>query len=241
MASRLYEILSFMGYHHPLHPALTHLPVGLTTASFIFITLAFILKRKSFYISSKHCIFLASLATIPTIFFGYLDWQHFYSGAFLFPIKMKIGLVAALSIILIPVSISAIKGGNTTASRIMIHFLCLLLVTCLGFFGGELVYGKKNASLQAAAEDGVNGEAILIGAKLFESNCSFCHYTDSTDSRVGPGLKGLFQNKEMPVSSWPVSVENIERQLKTPFAQMPAFDWMGREDITALTAYLQSL
>lgn len=241
MGAQIYKLLSDMGYHHPLHPALTHLPVGLTIASFIFFALAFLLKRAPFYITSKHCIVLALLTTIPTIIFGYLDWQHFYGGAFLFPIKMKIGLAAALSIFLLSVSLTVIKGGSATAPRLMVHFLCLLLVAGLGYFGGELVYGKKRTVSQAAGEDGLNDKTIMVGARLFESNCSFCHFTDSTDTKVGPGLKGLFKNKELPVSSWPVTVQSIERQLKTPFAQMPAFAQMGSQDIAALTAYLKSL
>lgn len=40
MSSHIYEFLSGFGYNHPLHPAFTHLPVGLTIGSFIFIAVA---------------------------------------------------------------------------------------------------------------------------------------------------------------------------------------------------------
>ncbi len=241
MASQLYEFLSGIGYHHPLHPALTHLPVGLTIAAFIFIALAFFLKRPFFSQTAKHCVVLAILATIPTIIFGYLDWQHFYGGAFLFPIKMKIGLAAALVIFLISVAITGKRSEDATASRLMVHLLCLLLVAGLGYFGGELVYGKKTTSPQAASKDAGNSESVMAGAKIFETSCSFCHFTDNTDTKVGPGLKGLFQKEKMPVSGWIVSPENIERQLKTPFEQMPPFDQLSMEEINALTEYLKTL
>jgi len=48
MVSQLYKFLSGIGYHHPLHPALTHLPVGLTIAGFIFIAMSIFLKRPNF-------------------------------------------------------------------------------------------------------------------------------------------------------------------------------------------------
>jgi cytochrome c len=31
------------------------------------------------------------------------------------------------------------------------------------------------------------------GKEVFESNCSVCHNSDSTETKVGPGLKGLFK------------------------------------------------
>ena len=63
----LYELLSVIGFHHPLHPAMTHLPVGLTIAGFIFIVLAYFFKRPKYAQSAKHCAVLALLAAIPTV------------------------------------------------------------------------------------------------------------------------------------------------------------------------------
>ncbi len=239
MGSQLYGLLSDLGYHHPLHPALAHLPVGLTIASFIFIVLALLLKNSSLYSTSKHCLLLALLAVIPTIFTGYLDWQHFYGGALILPIKMKIGLAAALALFLLIASLTGKRDGSATVPGLMIRFLCLLLVTGLGYFGGEIVYGK--GSTPAAQKEGLNNEYIMAGAKLFQANCALCHLTDSSDTKIGPGLKGLFLQKEMPVSGWPVSEQTVERQLKTPFAQMPPFAKLSNEEVAALTEYLKSL
>ena len=89
MASIFYVWIAGIGYSHPLHSAVTHLPVGLTIASFIFIFLAYIVKLPKYAQSAKHCAVLALLASIPTAVAGYLDWQHFYGGSYLFPIKIK--------------------------------------------------------------------------------------------------------------------------------------------------------
>jgi cytochrome c len=32
---------------------------------------------------------------------------------------------------------------------------------------------------------------------VFDQNCSVCHNSDSTDAKVGPGLKGLFKKAEL--------------------------------------------
>ncbi len=237
----LYELLSGIGYHHPLHPALTHLPVGLTIAGFIFIVLAYFFKRPKYAQSAKHCAVLALLAAIPTVIFGYLDWQHFYGGSLIFPIKMKLGLAIALLVLLLAVVFTSIRSEKETALRLLVHVLSLLVVIGLGYFGGELVYGKKTSSIQTTSNNATNTESVVAGAKLFEKGCSFCHFTDNTDTKVGPGLKGLFEREKMSISGWPISVESIRRQLKTPIDQMPPFEDFTEEEINALTDFLKSL
>lgn len=79
------------------------------------------------------------------------------------------------------------------------------------------------------------------GRKLFTENCSDCHYADRTDTKVGPGLKGLFQLKNLPRSGRPVSDANIQKQLVTPFEAMPDFKDFSPEEMQPLLAYLKTL
>jgi uncharacterized membrane protein len=241
MASQLYDFLMGIGYHHPLHPALTHLPVGLTIASFIFIALAYFFKGVSFIRTAKHCVILALLAAIPTVIFGYLDWQHFYAGAFLFPIKMKLGLAFILIALLAASVIIGLRNDTLTTQRMFIHLFALLVVTGLGYFGGELVYGQKASPVTDVKEDAALNASIVAGANLFKQSCSFCHLTDSTATKIGPGLQGLFKKEKMPVSGWPVSADSVKRQLQTPYQQMPPFLQLTSEEITSLTDFLKSL
>src|SRR5579862_4549538 len=46
---------------------------------------------------------------------------------------------------------------------------------------------KKDAPKTAAKGDAAKGKAV------FEDNCAICHNADSTEDKVGPGLKGLFK------------------------------------------------
>jgi len=241
MVSQLYEFLSGIGYQHPLHPAFTHLPVGLTIGSFLFIVLGYFFKRPQFSQSAKHCIILAFLAVIPTVIFGYFDWQYFYGGTLLFPIKMKFGLAIILVALLLFVGITSTQREETTILRLLLHLLCLIVVIGLGYFGGELVFGKKVTATTTTGINETDTKFVIAGAKVFEKKCSFCHITDSTDTKVGPGLKGLFEREKMPVSGWPVSADNLRRQLKTPFGQMPSFESLTEDEIKSLTGYLQSL
>jgi cytochrome c2 len=79
------------------------------------------------------------------------------------------------------------------------------------------------------------------GEKLFVSKCSFCHYADSKDKKVGPGLKGIFKEKLLPISKKAVTGENIRNQIKNPVANMPAFPDLSEQDIRDIIEYLRVL
>jgi len=80
------------------------------------------------------------------------------------------------------------------------------------------------------------------GETLFASNCSNCHDADSTESRIGPGLAGLFERAELPSSGRPVTRENVRAQIVTPLGNMPSFQsYISDEGITDLLAYIETL
>lgn len=243
MAVQLYQYLAEFGYHHPLHPVLTHLPVGLTLAGFIFILISSILRRPDYAQTAHHCMVLALLMAIPTVIMGYLDWRHFFGGAAIFAIKAKIALAAVLLVLLATVISMGRRRGRVVKTRAVVHLLAVLAAAGLGYYGGELVYGKKTTAsdTETKVESPAGPPSIVAGKALFTQKCSFCHFTDSTETKVGPGLKGLFQREKMTSSGWPMSQENVRRQLKTPFEQMPAFGGLSDEEIDALIAYLNSL
>jgi cytochrome c2 len=105
----------------------------------------------------------------------------------------------------------------------------------LGYFGGELVYGTK-----APAAEVVEGPAAE-GAMVFQQNCSACHLTDSTATKIGPGLKGVFKGDKFPVSGLAVSEDNFRKQLQKPLGKMPPFGHLSPEQVEALIAYLKTL
>jgi uncharacterized membrane protein len=242
MASELYQLLSSIGYHHPLHPAFTHLPVGLTITCFLFALLGYLSNRPQFTQTARHCTILAFLSVIPAIVFGYFDWQHFYGGATIFPVIAKMVLAAILLLVLCVLVFTVIKSQNVTGRQIGLYFVAFVMVIGLGFLGGELVFEKQPASDQnPPLESKTLTASQTEGKELFDQKCSSCHLADSTKAKVGPGLKELFQKETMPVSGWQVTDDNLKRQLKTPFDQMPAFDQLTDKEITVLTEYIKTL
>lgn len=79
------------------------------------------------------------------------------------------------------------------------------------------------------------------GAVLFKKHCVDCHYANKTDSKIGPGLKGLSRLEKLPYSGRPPSDENIRRQLNAPFKAMPSFANLTEEELKSLVAFLKSI
>jgi uncharacterized membrane protein len=235
MIEFIYQTLTKFGYTHPLHPTLTHVPIGLVIGAFIFALAALIFRWTSLIQTARHCVILAVIVLVPTALLGIMDWQHFYGGAMLFPIKMKLVLAGALLFFLVLAVIFGLFGEKFTTIVLAMYVLCLLSAVGLGYFGGELVYSNRSP-VEAVTE-----APAAEGAMIFKQNCSACHLSDSTANKIGPGLKGIFKLDKFPVSGQPVSEETFRKQLAKPFDKMPPFGHLSSEQVDALTAYLQTL
>ncbi len=86
-----------------------------------------------------------------------------------------------------------------------------------------------------------NARATESGKDLFNANCSGCHYTDRKDTKVGPGLQGLFNSPKLPASGRPTSEENVRATIVNGQGKMPPFKHLEDSKIKALIDYLKSL
>ena len=77
MIDFVYQTLAKFGYTHPLHPTLTHLPIGMVMGAFFFVLVALTFRRANLAKTARHCSVLALIAAVPTILLGIMDWQHF--------------------------------------------------------------------------------------------------------------------------------------------------------------------
>jgi len=83
--------------------------------------------------------------------------------------------------------------------------------------------------------------SVEKGASFYNAKCLSCHYPDSEDKKLGPGLKDLFKKEKLPYSGRPTTVENIKQQLIRPALVMPSFAKLTEQEIADLFAYLQTL
>jgi mono/diheme cytochrome c family protein len=85
------------------------------------------------------------------------------------------------------------------------------------------------------------GSMVDQGRQVFQDNCSPCHYPDKTQTKVGPGLKGLFQRRLTPARKVPVTEANIRRQIQQGGVVMPPLSHITGDTLNALIVYLKSL
>jgi len=81
------------------------------------------------------------------------------------------------------------------------------------------------------------------GKDVFDQNCSVCHNSDSTDAKVGPGLKGLFKKAEL-ANKKKVSDANVLDFVNKGSSEkgMPGFaDLLNDAEKADLIAYLKTL
>ncbi len=166
MIDDFYIFLNKVGYHHPIHPTQVHMSIGLVEGAFLFAVIAFVFRRQKLLLTPRHCFILAFIWVFPTMLLGYMDWQHFYGGAWIGPIKVKLTVAPLLAILLAVAVHLGRKHGAASIKVLPAYFLCLCAVVVLGYFGGQLVYGAKKTPSQ---------KEYVAGRKVYSDNCNACH------------------------------------------------------------------
>jgi len=88
--------------------------------------------------------------------------------------------------------------------------------------------------LPVSAADASKGQAVF-------DNCAVCHNADSTDTKVGSGLKNLFK-KEKLLSGKPVNEVNVREIIEMGGSTTPPMGGvLTDEDKENLIAYLKTL
>jgi cytochrome c len=90
------------------------------------------------------------------------------------------------------------------------------------------------SSLYAQKGDAAKGKEVF-------DQCSVCHNSDSTEVKMGPGLKGLFKRAKLN-SGKPVSDANVLNQINEGGNGMPAYkDILSDEEKANVLAFLKTL
>ncbi len=161
-----YDFLDRIGYLHPIHPAMVHMPIGLVVGATAFIGIAAFTRLRHFRMSGHHALTLALIFWFPSVLFGIMDWQRYLGGAWLFAIKIKLALAAALFVLLVTGILLGYLGKTGLGVMAAIYGLCFATVVMLGYYGGGLVY----TGLAPAGPT-----TYKAGQKLFDNNCTGCH------------------------------------------------------------------
>jgi uncharacterized membrane protein len=161
-----YQVLAAIGFTDPIHPPLTHMPIALVVAALIFGFAGAILRRPVLSQVGRYCLLLAWLFIFPTVILGFMDWQHFYQGAALFSIIVKIFLASFLFVVLSIGLWLSRSGREESKALLVIYVIAFLTVGGLGYFGGRLVFGGRAPAAPPS---------LQAGKFIFENNCMACH------------------------------------------------------------------
>jgi mono/diheme cytochrome c family protein len=112
----------------------------------------------------------------------------------------------------------------------------LVLITALTALCGCDVERRKSD-----AELGLNPQQAM-GRKVYDNYCDRCHEPYSTRGKKGPGLKGVFQNRFLPISGLPANDERVSDIIRLGRKEMPGYSQtLNQPDIEDLLAYMHTL
>src|SRR5437868_15299571 len=78
------------------------------------------------------------------------------------------------------------------------------------------------------------------GKEVFQQ-CGVCHNADSTEKKMGPGLKGLFSNEKMNNGKKPTEA-NVRAKIDEGGNGMPSYkEMLSDDEKNDLIAYLKTL
>lgn len=98
---------------------------------------------------------------------------------------------------------------------------------------GTLLAGSL-AAVAAGKGDAAKGKAVF-------EQCGVCHNADSTEKKMGPGLKGLFKKDKMANDKKPTEA-NVRAKIDEGGNGMPQYkDMLSDQEKDDLIAYLKTL
>jgi cytochrome c len=107
-------------------------------------------------------------------------------------------------------------------NRTRVYVCCAILAT------GSI------AALAAGKGDAAKGKEVF-------SQCEVCHNADSTDKKMGPGLKGLFKRDKL-ANGKKVTDATVRDQIEQGGNGMPSYkDMLSDTEKDDLIAYLKTL
>jgi mono/diheme cytochrome c family protein len=166
-----------------------------------------------------------------------------------------IGVIAMLIVKIMFIRMYRKFMAKAPAFGLTIFFLSLGLIASSGGYylviSAEMPQaGRKTSATQTAMSAPADSPTtsyqaeVKKGLILFNKWCAACHSVDSVDYtpiKPGPGLKGILKRETLPVSKRDATVENIRRQLHTPYQLMPPQTQLNDEETNQLIEFLKTI
>jgi len=109
-------------------------------------------------------------------------------------------------------------------------------------FVGLLGVGALLAQASTTKNAAPNAAAVGRGKTVFQQKCSVCHYDNSDQKKIGPGLKGLSKRGTFSVNGNKITDESLKAWIENGDQLMPPFkDVLEAGQIKDVIAYVKTL
>ena len=128
------------------------------------------------------------------------------------------------------------KNGFAVKTRIPLFFVGTAVLAFAALVACDVERRKSDAEL------GLNTQQSA-GRQIYDAECGRCHEPYSTRGKKGPGLKGIYQHKYLPLSGLPANDERVTDIIRSGRGEMPGFNQKlsAPQDMQDLLAYLHTL
>jgi mono/diheme cytochrome c family protein len=107
-----------------------------------------------------------------------------------------------------------------------------------GLLGAGALFAAGSAKTAASA----NAAAVKRGKDVFQQKCSICHYDNSEQKKIGPGLKGISKRGTFSVNGNKITDESLKTWIENGDQLMPPFkDVLEPGQIKDVVAYVRTL
>lgn len=129
------------------------------------------------------------------------------------------------------------KNGGSVRRNYLILGMAILAL------GGALLAEDRVArtSTNELASHGMSAAAVR-GKEVFDKKCAICHFAESEQKKIGPGLKGLFKRGKFTVNGNKVTADSLKTWIENGDSLMPGMkETLEPAQIKDVVAYVKTL
>jgi len=119
----------------------------------------------------------------------------------------------------------------------------ILGIAAMAIAGVLLAQGQpaKTSAKKSSSHSGSSGSAAK-GKEVFEKKCALCHFAESNQKKIGPGLKGISKRGTFTVNGHKVTNESLKTWIENGDSLMPPFkEVLEPAQIKDVVAYVKTL
>ncbi|HYL83712.1 MAG TPA: cytochrome c [Candidatus Angelobacter sp.] len=119
----------------------------------------------------------------------------------------------------------------------------ILGIAILSVAGALLAQDQPAAApAKKAKSSGAGSGSAARGKEVFDKKCSMCHFADSDQKKIGPGLKGISKRGTFTVNGNKVTTQSLTTWIENGDSLMPPMkETLEPGQIKDVVAYVKTL